>query len=180
MDEQPRTLVDKKALERYSAELPECRRFLQNFFGTCGGQEYEHALANYRMDLQLYSADRSYIRQNRRRLEKAFFDIAKRPEAVREGPESGLIGGVAGYSILTKGDRVTVAGENGKKAEESVRGLGKFIQEHQGRIKLGWGRTADFDIIYLYSREDGFGYAVNLDDPILSEWGYAPFEPTSE
>ncbi len=176
MDEQPRTQVDEKVLERYCTELPRCRVFLENFFGTCTSQDYDDNLANYRQDLQLYSADRSYIRQNRRKLQRAFRDIAKRPAAVREGPESGLIGGVAGYVVVTKGDDVTVAGDNGKKAEESVQGLGKFIQEQQGKLKLGWGRTVDFEILYLYNPEDGFGYAVNLDDPGLSEWGYAPFE----
>jgi len=34
----------------------------------------------------------------------------------------------------------------------------------------------DDSAVYLYDVEDGcFGYALNLSDPALSEWGYAPF-----
>ena len=34
----------------------------------------------------------------------------------------------------------------------------------------------DVEVIYLYDRvDDCFGYAVNLDWPDGSEWGYAPF-----
>jgi hypothetical protein len=38
-------------------------------------------------------------------------------------------------------------------------------------IKLRWIKTADFEIIQIYGN-DMFGYAVNLTDPDLSEWGY--------
>lgn len=34
----------------------------------------------------------------------------------------------------------------------------------------------DAEIVYGYDRDDdNFGYAYNLSDPALSEWGYAPF-----
>lgn len=34
----------------------------------------------------------------------------------------------------------------------------------------------EFDVVYLYDiAEEGFGYALNLSDPQLSEWGYASF-----
>ena len=34
----------------------------------------------------------------------------------------------------------------------------------------------DFEVIYLYDKADGnYGYAVNLQDPMCSEWGSAPF-----
>lgn len=46
-------------------------------------------------------------------------------------------------------------------------------------LRLGWGQFQDDgdEVIYLYDKQDGnFGYAVNLDDPHCSEWGYAPFQ----
>jgi hypothetical protein len=34
----------------------------------------------------------------------------------------------------------------------------------------------DAEILYFYDRnDDGFGYALNVSDPQLSEWGYSPF-----
>jgi hypothetical protein len=45
-------------------------------------------------------------------------------------------------------------------------------------FRLGWVHMEDdAEILYCYDRDDGdFGYALNLTDPGLSEWGYAPFE----
>ena len=68
MSDTGKTMVDGDVLERYCTSLPECRRFLQNFFQTCGPFEYEDNLANYRHDLDLYSVDRSHIRANREAL----------------------------------------------------------------------------------------------------------------
>ncbi len=44
-------------------------------------------------------------------------------------------------------------------------------------MRLGWARFPDdAEAVYVYDAEDGcFGYAFNLSDPGLSEWGYAPF-----
>jgi hypothetical protein len=57
-----------------------------------------------------------------------------------------------------------------------VRGLGRFATAARD-LRLGWGRFPDdAEVIYLYDRADAcFGYAVNLDWPDGSEWGYAPF-----
>jgi hypothetical protein len=53
--------------------------------------------------------------------------------------------------------------------------LGELAQSP--RLRIGWGRFPDdAEAIYCYDSEDGnFGYAFNLSDPALSEWGYAPF-----
>jgi hypothetical protein len=57
-----------------------------------------------------------------------------------------------------------------------VEGLSRFATAARD-LRLGWGRFADgAEVIYLYDRaDDCFGYAVNLDWPDGSEWGYAPF-----
>ena len=75
MTEETRTFVDRAVLEHYCDSMPECKTFLENFFMSCQSFRYEDNLANYRMDLQLYN-DRPHIRKNRRKLEKAFFEIA--------------------------------------------------------------------------------------------------------
>ena len=43
-------------------------------------------------------------------------------------------------------------------------------------LRFGWGQFPDGDeVIYLFDEaDDNFGYAVNLNDPACSEWGYAP------
>jgi hypothetical protein len=43
-------------------------------------------------------------------------------------------------------------------------------------LRLGWGRFRDdAGLIYVYDKGDAcFGYALNLDWPDGSEWGYAP------
>jgi hypothetical protein len=63
------------------------------------------------------------------------------------------------------------------RARETVPGLNDFVRK-AGNIRIGWGQFPDDgdEVIYLYdSEDDKFGYAVNLDDPQCSEWGYAPF-----
>ncbi len=57
--------------------------------------------------------------------------------------------------------------------------MGRFLA-HAGALRVGWAELPDFEVIYLYDRaDDGFGYAVNLADSWLSEWGYAPFVEAS-
>ncbi len=54
-------------------------------------------------------------------------------------------------------------------------GLNRFVRTAKD-FRLGWVKLPDFEVIYLYDKADGnFGYAVNLQDPLCSEWGYAPF-----
>ena len=43
-------------------------------------------------------------------------------------------------------------------------------------MRLGWAELPDCEVIYLYDKADSnYGYAVNLQYPSCSEWGYAPF-----
>jgi hypothetical protein len=43
-------------------------------------------------------------------------------------------------------------------------------------LRIGWASFPDFEVIYIYDKGDeNFGYAVNLQDDLCSEWGYAPF-----
>lgn len=43
--------------------------------------------------------------------------------------------------------------------------------------RVGWGTFPDGNrVVYFYDpADDNFGYALNLDAPDCSEWGYAPF-----
>jgi len=89
--------------------------------------------------------------------------------------QNGLLAEVAGYRLMALEDDVCVYSGERFITKERVEGLGDFISKRPGQMKVGWGRTADFDILYVYDGSDGFGYALNLDAPDLSEWGYAPF-----
>ncbi len=82
---------------------------------------------------------------------------------------------VNGYWVLVSGDAVVVERDGEEVAREEVVNLGQFVAK-AGDLRLGWGDTGDFEIVFIYDRADGgFGYAVNLADPGLSEWGYGPF-----
>jgi len=61
-------------------------------------------------------------------------------------------------------------------AEEKPEGLERFI-ENAKDLRLGWAQLEGGDeVIYLYDKQDNnFGYAVNLDSPQCSEWGYNGF-----
>jgi len=92
--------------------------------------------------------------------------------------DTGLtIGHVAGFDIFVAGDVVTVMLGKEIVTKQEGNGLGKWLAGHQGHVSLGWAETEDFNIIYLYDKADGnFGYAVNVEAPDCSEWGYAPFQ----
>jgi hypothetical protein len=63
------------------------------------------------------------------------------------------------------------------QAGQTVPGIADFMKKAKD-LRLGWGQFPDDgdEVIYLYDRGDSnFGYAVNMDDPQCSEWGYAPF-----
>ena len=81
---------------------------------------------------------------------------------------------IAGYEVVSLEDHVAVFRENRCVAKKTVKGLAKFATGRD--MKTGWGRTEDFNIIYLYDKADGFGYAINIEAPELSEWGAVPFE----
>jgi len=87
----------------------------------------------------------------------------------------GIAGTVNGYGVLVVGDTVVVSRDGEEIARRTVDGLGRFATAAKD-LRLGWGRFPDgAEVIYLYDRADDlFGYAINLDWPDGSEWGYAP------
>lgn len=87
----------------------------------------------------------------------------------------GVGGTVNGYGVLVLGDLVVIECDGEEIARRTVEGLGWFATA-AGDLRLGWGRFPDdAEVIFLYDRGDAcFGYAVNLDWPDGSEWGYAP------
>ncbi len=91
-----------------------------------------------------------------------------------------LTGFVKGYFVIVgTDDTISVfADQMRPRTREKVKGLNAFIKKAKA-VRLGWGQFQDDgdEVIYLYDKADGnFGYAVNLDDPHCSEWGYAPFQ----
>jgi hypothetical protein len=88
---------------------------------------------------------------------------------------TGASGHIAGFDVLIRGDAVIISTAKAIIAKRTVKGLAKFLAAAKA-FKLGWARTEDFNIIYLYDKaDDNFGYAVNLEAEDCSEWGYAPF-----
>jgi len=90
-------------------------------------------------------------------------------------PVLGFTGEVRGYSVVAAGDEVLIQSDDRDDYRSRVDGLGRYTSGRLESLRLGWARTADFEIVYIYDRQDGFGYALNLDAPELSEWGYVPF-----
>lgn len=87
----------------------------------------------------------------------------------------GIAGEIRGYAVLVIGDRVAVSLPDGSTAHRHVEGLEAFVTAAR-EFRLGWAELPDFEVVYLYDAADeAFGYAVNLVDAGLSEWGYAPF-----
>jgi hypothetical protein len=92
----------------------------------------------------------------------------------------GRAGHIAGYDVLIAGDRLLVThAASGCEWRHVVPNYGTALSQlaQEPGLRLGWARFPDeAEAIYLYDAEDGnFGYALNLSDPGLSEWGYAPF-----
>lgn len=58
-----------------------------------------------------------------------------------------------------------------------IPGLEDFLSNREGYVALRKGATfaEGLDLLYVYDRRDGYGYAINLDVPRESEWGYTPF-----
>ena len=87
----------------------------------------------------------------------------------------GRSGHINDYDVFISGDVVMVINEQRIVTKQKVTGLAAFIAKAKD-FRLGWANLPDFEVIYLYDKGDRyFGYAVNLQDAHLSEWGYAPF-----
>ena len=79
------------------------------------------------------------------------------------------------YDVIIAGDAVTVYDVWKVVTKQQVNGLGAFVRRSKD-FKLGWAMLPDCEVIYLYDKADNnYGYAVNLQFPSCSEWGYAPF-----
>ena len=92
----------------------------------------------------------------------------------------GRAGHIAGYDVLLAGDTIHVThAASGRAWRHTVPNYGTALADlaRQPGLRLGWACFPDdAEAIYGYDAEDGnFGYALNLSDPGLSEWGYAPF-----
>ena len=58
---------------------------------------------------------------------------------------------------------------------QQITRLKSFLRKAKA-LRIGWAKQPDDEVIYIYDKADeNFGYAVNLNDPNCSEWGYAPF-----
>ena len=89
-------------------------------------------------------------------------------------------GHIAGYSVIITPDTIHAFHEpSDRHWTHPVPNVGTGIHDLSQRpgFRLGWARMEDdAEILYFYDRNDGnFGYALNVTDPHLSEWGYAPF-----
>ena len=87
----------------------------------------------------------------------------------------GVSGLAGGYEVVTVGDRIAVFRNHRAAGDRVVTGLQRFVSKPGRTVRIALARTADYEILYLYDARDGFGYALNLTDPDLSEWGYGPF-----
>ena len=90
----------------------------------------------------------------------------------------GRAGFIAGYGLLFSRDHVRVLTKDGMHTFEAPNygtAIGDLIVRPGAAI--GWAQMPDgAEILYFYDRDDdGFGYALNITDPDMSEWGYAPF-----
>jgi hypothetical protein len=83
---------------------------------------------------------------------------------------------INGNGVLVLGDVATIERDGREVVRREVERLGRFVAAARD-LKLGWEQVPDdAEVIYLYDKADsGFGYAVNLDWPDGSEWGYSPF-----
>jgi len=93
-------------------------------------------------------------------------------------------GHAAGHDLIILPGLVVVTDPEGGIARHEVPNYGTDVFDLAGRpgFRIGWGRFPDGDlVIYLYDKDDhGFGYALNVDWPGGSEWGYAPIATEEE
>lgn len=88
-----------------------------------------------------------------------------------------LCGIVHGYTLWVNVNtkKLEVWREGELLASRVVSQLPEFLDTAKN-LRIGWGKLPDYEVIYLYDKDDDyFGYALNITDPDLSEWGYAPF-----
>ena len=95
----------------------------------------------------------------------------------------GILTTVHRYHLRIFGDTVTVIKLTGEVVTaQHVKGLLRFALNAR-TLRFAWGQfpNGGDEVIYLFDEADeNFGYAVNLNDPQCSEWGYAPFDVQKE
>ena len=104
---------------------------------------------------------------------------------MQEGPtiRIGLVAEIAHYAITIVGDTVTVAYRDGDAERagqlvttQHVPNLARFV-ERARELRVALAQFPDFEVVYLFDlAQDGYGYAVNIQVPLFSEWGTAPAE----
>lgn len=104
---------------------------------------------------------------------------------MQEGPtiRIGLVAEIADYAITIVGDTITVTYRDGdtERAGEMVTtqrvtNLARFVAR-AGELRVALAQFPDFEVVYLFDLvQDGYGYAVNIQVPLFSEWGTAPVE----
>ena len=96
---------------------------------------------------------------------------------------TGIFAWAHGYVLGTHDDTICVYDRSSKLVtQQRVEGLHEFLMKAR-ILRFGWGQFPNNgdEVIYLFDEADeNFGYAVNLDDPHCSEWGYAPFDVQKE
>lgn len=103
---------------------------------------------------------------------------------MQEGPtiRIGLVATIASYEIVIVGDTVSVSvpGEQRHVTTQQVAQLARFVRAARD-LRVMLAAFPDFEVVYVFDlAQQGYGYAVNLQVPSFSEWGYAPLGAWSE
>ena len=88
----------------------------------------------------------------------------------------GLVATIAGYEILIVGDTVAVSTTSDDQlvTTQRVARLGQFVRAAR-ELRVMLAAFPNFEVVYIFDlAQEGYGYAVNLQVPPFSEWGYAP------
>lgn len=88
-------------------------------------------------------------------------------------------GHIGAYWVCIVNDDIYARHEDRPAVTHTATNYGTSLGELSQRpsFRTGWAQMPSGDeILYFYDRDDDcFGYAWNVTDPQLSEWGYAPF-----
>jgi len=89
------------------------------------------------------------------------------------------IGQVEEYEVFVEGDDIVVkrGPDVVSRGHDNLGQLGAFVTKWTGRLRLALWKTEDFEIVHVQNPRR-YGYAHNLNQPELSEWGEGP-PPTS-
>jgi hypothetical protein len=88
----------------------------------------------------------------------------------------GLVATIAGYEILIVGDTVVVSQTDDDRivTTQRVAGLAQFVRAAR-ELRVTLAAFPAFEVVYIVDlAQQSYGYAVNVQVPAFSEWGYAP------